>query len=324
MGIKISFIVPVYNVGLYLSRCVDSLLAQDIPSGEFEVILVDDGSTDDSGTIADTYLEKSADVVVLHQRNSGLGAARNVGVNHARGEYVIFVDSDDFLEAHSLEPLVSKMVVDNLDVLRFNYQNVDSLEKVIHLNKNDRPFMDFRDVVCDGKTFLTTRLGFACYACQFIIRRDLILRNDLQFKSGVYFEDAEWTPRMLQCAGRVTSVGTVVYNYFVREGSITKPSDSEKLWKLVTDGIALIKALKEQISYVNDTRWYDGMISSTVVSLLTMCSRSFYGRCDMVIEELRKMMVFPISRYHLTSQAARKATIINISPALFCFIIHLK
>ena len=124
--IKLSIIVPIYNVAPYLPKCVDSLIAQDYE--DYEVILVDDGSTDESGKICDEISESISDerlvIKVLHQKNGGLSAARNAGLKMARGEYVCFVDSDDYWELNVLGGLMAQVERDNLDVLRFDYQNV--------------------------------------------------------------------------------------------------------------------------------------------------------------------------------------------------------
>ena len=119
---RLSFIVPVYNVSPYLRKCVDSLLMQDCEDNE--IILVDDGSTDDSGTICDELAAAYENIRVIHQQNGGLSAARNAGLKAAEGEYICFVDSDDYWEENVLGGLMEQVEREKLDVLRFDYQNV--------------------------------------------------------------------------------------------------------------------------------------------------------------------------------------------------------
>ena len=135
---KLSIIVPIYNVAAYLKKCVDSLLKQNIDN--YEIILVDDGSTDDSGAIADEIVRdamgngqwlidkesnrqspiaNSPTLRVIHQLNAGLSAARNTGIATAQGKYILFVDSDDYLQPNVLGALMEQVEHDNLDVLRF-------------------------------------------------------------------------------------------------------------------------------------------------------------------------------------------------------------
>ena len=321
---KLSIIVPIYKVEKYLRKCVDSLLSQDLTEEEYEIILVDDGSPDNCGAIADEYAAKHPNIRAIHQENGGLSVARNTGIDAARGEYIQFVDSDDYLEPNVLKGLVDKMDAENLDVLRFDYQNVNEAYEVFQPYKDVKPFVDLRDEVCDGLTFLNERLGYACYAWQFIIRTDCINKQGLYFKPGIYFEDTEWTPRMLASAKRCNSTDTVVYNYLLRSGSITGAVSVEKKRKVLKDKISLLGSLDSQARSVEDARWHKGMEASTVLSILTLVSSDFYNERKSVIKEIKSLCLFPLSYYHTTQRVARKIRLINISPGLFCVLHHYK
>lgn len=321
---ELSIIVPVYNVSKYLAKCLDSLIAQDLKPEEYEIIVVNDGSTDNSGEIAKEYAETHSNIVLINQENQGLSGARNTGIKLAQGKYIQFVDSDDYLESNVLKTLVDKMESDNLDVLRFNYQNVNENYEVYEPYKEHKPFVDYRDEVCDGLTFLTERLGYACYAVQFVVKSDLLKKDGNLFKTGIYFEDTEWTPRILTQAHRVTSTDFMVYNYLLRSGSITNSISIEKKLKVLDDKIALIQSLKEQMQDKKDKRWYEGMISATVVSILGCIVDDFYNEKDTYIDTLKQIGVFPLNKYHLSKSGIRKANIINISPNLFCWLLHIK
>ena len=215
---KLSIIIPIYNVEQYLRKCIDSVLNQDY--SDYEIILVDDGSTDGSGAICDEYaspsfvnsLTRSVVIKVIHQKNGGLSTARNAGIKAARGTYLCFVDSDDYWEPNVLGGLMEQIERDKLDVLRFDYQNVriknegvrelehDGEYEVFQPNKDPKRDVDYSNVVTDGETFLNERLGPACYAWQFVIKREIL--KECLFKEGIYFEDTEWTPRMLLRAKR--------------------------------------------------------------------------------------------------------------------------
>ncbi len=321
--LKLSIVVPVYNVAQYLSKCLDSLLNQDIDKEDYEIIVVNDGSTDNSGTIALDYANRYPNITLINQENQGLSGARNTGIIAAQGKYIQFVDSDDFLEPNVEKALVDKMEHEHLDILRFNYQNVNERYEVFEPNKSGKPFMDYTDSICNGSTFLSERLGYACYVVQFILRTDLV-KSQALFKQGVYFEDTEWTPRMLLAAQRVTSTDTIVYNYLVREGSITKGIDIGKKRKAVEDKITLIESLKQQMERTSDKRWYEGMISSTVISVLCCVVEDFFPERNKYINTLKRMGVFPLSAYHLNRLAIRKQKMINRSIRLFCWCYKLK
>ena len=318
----LSIIVPVYNVEPYLRRCLDSLLSQDLPPEDYEIILVDDGSLDDCPEICDEYANKYDSIRVIHRDNGGLSAARNSGVGIARGKYIQFVDADDFLESNVLQSLVDIAERNCLDVLRFNYQNVNEQDEIIHVNRKTQRFSDYSESVTDGTFFLTSRLGFACYAPQFIIRRDLL--KDCTFKEGIYFEDTEWTPRMLLKASHVASTPMVVYNYRVRQGSITKSIDKERKIKCVEDRMSLIGSLNEQKQRVEDKRWFEGMISQMSLAIIADVSKNLFDKRKYYINGLKGKCVFPLSSYHATAAASRKIRLANISPMLFCILLHLK
>ena len=318
----LSIIVPVYNVEKYLRKCVDSLLTQDLPPEEYEIILVDDGSTDQSGTICDEYAAGHLIVKAMHQQNGGLSAARNSGVAVAQGRYVQFVDSDDYLEPNVLKALVEKMETDRLDVLRFNYRNVNERYEVIEPNKDPKRWVNYSSEVCDGLTFLNERLGPACYACQFMVRRELL--TDCQFKEGIYFEDTEWTPRMLIKAQRAASTDMMVYNYLFREGSITLSVDEAKKRKVLADKLRLVDSLKAQMQQVDDKRWFEGMIAQTVISIISYVAANYYDKRKEVMDALAKKDIFPLSTYQSNQTGKKKIAWANVSPSLLCFMLHLK
>jgi len=322
VGLRLSIIVPVYGVEAYLRKCVDSLLAQDLSVDDYEIILVDDGSPDGCPAICDEYALLHRNIRVIHRANGGLSAARNTGIKAAKGEYIQFVDSDDYLEPDVLKTLVEKMDSDKLDVLRFNYQNVNEEYEVFEPFKASKPFVDYRDVVCPGETFLTERLGFGCYACQFILRTCLL--SDCLFKEGIYFEDSEWTPRMLLKAERVASTPVVAYNYLMRRGSITKSTDKNKILKVLEDRMSLIDALNGQKQGAGDKRWFDGMISHNALAIISDVSQNSFDKRKYYIGELNKKGVFPLSKYHAGATAIRKIRTANVSPMLLCLLLHLK
>ena len=322
MGLKLSVIVPIYKVEQYLSKCVDSLLDQDLSSDEYEIILVDDGSPDRCGEICEEYAERFDIVKAIHRENGGLSAARNSGIEVAQGNYIQFVDSDDYLEPNVLKSLVEKMESEKLDILRFNYQNVNEKYEVFEPNKVSKPFVDYCDEISDGLSFLTERLGFGCYAWQFVIVRELL--EDCRFKDGIYFEDTEWTPRLLLKASRITSIDLLVYNYLMRAGSITQSVDEKKKRKVLDDKFLLIDSMKQQMRNVADKRWFEGMIAQTVLSVIGYIASAYFGDRRQQLRVLKSKEVLPLSDFHSTKAAKRKIKILNFSPSLLLLVLHLN
>lgn len=320
----LSIVVPVYNVETYLRKCVDSLFHQDIGKEEYEIILVDDGSTDTSGVICDEIARDIPNVVVIHKNNGGLSSARNAGIDVASGDFIQFVDSDDYLNRDVLGGLLEQISRQQLDILRFNYQNINAKGEIFEPNKISKPFVDFSSEVCNGLTFLNERLGYACYAVQFIVKASLLKTPSGKFKEGIYFEDVDWTPRILMKAERVSSTDQIVYNYLFRSGSITRDNDLPKKRKVANDQLSLIDSLSTQSQAVLDRRWFDGMTAQTTLSMITGVSRHLFKDRKYYLGELRKKHVFPLSTYHSTPGAVQKIKMANFSPLLLCWSLHMK
>ena len=320
MGVKLSIIVPVYGVAKYLPKCVDSLLAQDI--SDYEIVLVDDGSPDECPQICDEYSTKYSNIKVVHQVNAGLSAARNSGVSIAEGDYIFFVDSDDYLQPNTLGTLLEQAERDNLDVLRFRYQNVkESGEAFVPHEGMKTDYNDYSAIPTDGLTFLNERMWVQCYVVQFLVRREIVLQE--QFTPGIYFEDTDWTPRMLLRTKRVASTDLVVYNYLWREGSITlSQKDINKMRKQLQDKLALIGKLNMLGNRVANRRWFDGMISGLVINVVGIIAQYFYKARKEYIKQLKSFGVLPIKNINVAPRAVRKLKLVNLSIALAVWVLH--
>ena len=322
---------------------MDSLLAQDIT--DYEIILVDDGSTDDSGAIADEIVREAmgngqwaidnetncqspiADrptLRVIHQENAGLSAARNSGIKVATGDYIMFVDSDDYLQPNTLGALLAQAERDNLDVLRFRYQNVrESGEVFVPHEGIKTDYNNYSSEPTDGLKFLNDRMWVQCYVVQFLVRREIVLQE--QFTPGIYFEDTDWTPRMLLRTKRVASTDLVVYNYLWREGSITlSQKDIKKMRKQLQDKLALISKLNMLGNRVANRRWFDGMISGLVINVVGIIAQYFYKERKDYIKHIKSYGVLPIKNINVASRAVKKLKLINLSIKLAVWILHLR
>ena len=325
---KLSIIVPIYNVAPYLRKCVDSLLVQDI--SDYEIILVDDGSTDNSGAIADELVDafrlsplaSRLEMRVIHQSNSGLSEARNTGTREAQGDYILFVDSDDYLQPNTLGTLLEQAEHDNLDVLRFCYHNVKESGEAFAPYKDMTNYNDYSVTATDGLTFLNERMGNQCYVVQFLVKTEIV-RHEL-FTPGIYFEDTDWTPRMLLRAKRVASTDLVVYNYLWREGSITlSQKDLAKMCKQLNDKLDILAKLNKLGSTVSDRRWFDGMISGLVINLVGIIASMFYSERKLYIKQIKALGVLPLKNINIPPRAIKKLKLINISPALAVLVLKL-
>lgn len=320
---KLSFIVPVYNVEPYLRKCVDSLLLQDYDA--YEIILVDDGSPDKCPQICDEYAEKNSNIHVIHQKNGGLSVARNEGVLEATGEYICFVDSDDYWQPNVLGALMKQVECEQLDVLRFDYQKViiDSTGLYERQKINDFVHVtDTENIVVDGETYLSERMSYMCIAVQFIIKKNLVC----PFKPGIHLEDAEWMPRMMVKAQRVNSTPKVVYNYLIREGSITQTNgEASKIRKNIEGRMAVVETLSELIRQYPHIQWLRCSQGLFALAILTSVAQEFYPERNDYITQLSNLGVFPLAKIKMSGKISRRILEINcLSPQIFCSLIHLR
>lgn len=314
---RLSIIVPVYNVEAYLEKCVESLLDQRIPIEDYEIILIDDGSKDGSGLICDQLASDNQNITVIHQSNKGLSEARNAGMKVARGRYIQFVDSDDYLEENTLPELLAKMEEKDLDILRFQVRQVSENED------SSSPLFELATAnnqeIVTGKRYLQDYMGYACYVWQFLFRSSFLLENSLWFMPGIIFEDTEWTPRVLALAKRVSSINLLVYDYLVREGSITRGSVEKR-----TNGqLFLVSEMKKQLNMVEEKNWHQGMIAHLVITIITTAATLLYSKRKEIISQLQEMDVFPLSTFHSKKKGRRKIILANLSPYMACSVIHL-
>lgn len=213
--IKLSIIVPAYNVEQYLAKCIDSCLNQNLAKDNYEIIVVIDGSPDNSLAIAQTYAGQNENIKIIIQDNQGLSMARNNGLKVARGKYVWFVDSDDWIEPYSLQRICNHLT-DDLDILQLQYRYVYE-----DASLNHNATFKLIDGVSNGRE-VTLEGGLPAPAQFCVYRKDFLMQNHLEFKRGIYHEDSEFKPRVTYLAQRIASDSEVSYNYLQRtSGSIT-------------------------------------------------------------------------------------------------------
>lgn len=226
---KFSVIIPVYNVESYLRDCLDSVLNQTF--ADWEAICVNDGSTDGSANILDEYAARESRLKVITQPNGGLSAARNVGIDAAEGEYVLFLDSDDWLEKNALEVLSTNL--DGEDMLCFSgrryfesentYQDADQLKAQSYLSG-----MEYYN----ENALLVRDFAFVCVVLR-VYKREFLSRHNLQFKEGIFHEDNLFTPLACYYAGKVKVINECLYDYRVRSNSITTTVNFKRLCDLL-------------------------------------------------------------------------------------------
>lgn len=240
----ISIVVPIYNVEAYLSRCVDSLLNQTME--EIEIILVNDNSPDNCPVLCDSYAKKDNRIKVIHKENGGLSDARNAGLELAQGDYVLFVDSDDYIDIKTCEYFYEYLKDNKVDVAIGSAIKVEGSK----LSKfNDRTPYEVNKTLT-GNEFLKTgyKNGVPSMAvwCN-LYNNDFLRRNNLFFKKGLLHEDEQWTPRVFLLAKKVLVTEICFYNYVIREGSITNSNNFKKNAEHIIETVNELNAIFETL-----------------------------------------------------------------------------
>ena len=214
-NIKFSIIVPVYNVGKYIKDCMESLKEQTFKN--FEVIVVNDGSTDNSKKILDKY--KSDNIKIIKQKNQGLSVARNNGVKQSRGEYLIFLDGDDYLETNALEILDKS--IHNEDVIRYQLKEITE-EKEIISEVSQTSFSSIKGTEAFEKI---VKFKYVENAWLYYYKAEFYKKNNFNFKENYYHEDFGLIPIILMKAKKVSCISNTIYNYRQRNNSIMNTKD---------------------------------------------------------------------------------------------------
>lgn len=203
---KVSVIVPIYNVEKYLEKCINSLLSQTLE--DIQIILVNDGSKDNSGNIAKEYEKNNKDrVIYVEKENGGLSDARNYGLKYANGDFIAFLDSDDYIEKNAYEEMYNKAIEENADYVEcdfiWEFPNKIRVDKQ-YPYKNKKEMLSFVRVVAWNK----------------LIKRQLIIDNNLEFPKGLRYEDVEFTYKLIPFINKFAYVDKPFIHYVQREGSI--------------------------------------------------------------------------------------------------------
>lgn len=321
----LSFIVPLYNSAKWLDKCLLSILNQDIPLEQMEIICVNDGSPDNSADIAREYSKEYPDtIVVLDQENQGPSGARNNGMRHATGKYLCFVDPDDYVEPNVYGCLVRQMEDENLDAIRFDYYTENENYEPVAEFAHPVPF-DYTPKAMSGAEFMGTRLHSQCYIWTYIFRRNIIVDNQIWCFTGDYYDDTPWLPLVLQKVQRMNLTPIKVLHYIIRQGSLVRANSPQMIDRRIKGSLFVQEKLHEQMAESNDVnvkRWYRMMISHSAFGLLTMIATYRYAERKQYINILRQYGVFPLSIRLTSRNAAIKMIMASISPDLYCRFIH--
>ena len=278
----ISFIVPVYNTEPYLEECLDSLLNQEIPHDEYEIICVNDGSTDNSSEILHKYASKHHNIVVIDKENGGVSSARNVGIDAAKGKYIWFFDSDDVLKSKSLPGLKSIITENDFDRIRVG---------MFKFNGDVRPYID-------DNNLKTNSYATDAYVCSSLLSRSFICEHKCRFNTDLaYCEDAVFVFEINSHTPTLFVVDKPLYLYRNRENSAMTSFDVVSNKKKIKSNFIVAKIMKE---------CYDNKVGNSVASANQMMASTWYtlnfsakmpkSERKQIIKAMKKNGLFPCKR----------------------------
>ena len=235
---KISIIVPVYNTSKYLNKCINSLLNQTLE--DIEIILINDGSTDESDSIIKKYKDKR--IKYIHKKNEGIGKTRNLGIEIASGEYLSFIDSDDYVEADFCEKMYNKAIKDNCDIVICDfYKDIDSTLEYIKIES-------FKDNSLNKNPNILNIVNLG--PCNKIYKRNLFENRNNRFVENLKYEDAPFVCKVLLSAKKIGKVDEYLAHYVIHDKSETTTRD-ERIFDILKITDIMIKELKKH-DYMHD------------------------------------------------------------------------
>lgn len=270
---EVSVIVPVYNAEEFIERCLRSLLDQDFPKS-YEIVVINDGSADGTLEIVERIAKEKNIIRVFSQENGGISAARNAGLAHVRGKYVLFTDSDDFVERRYLSALYEAAELSGADITCCNYRNINA-DNTIGIGCIFR----HRPGVFDSAAMLGALLRditVRSYIWNKMFRRELFSENNITFPVGQHFEDVRTMPRLFYHADKIAVIKDELYNYVQRKGSITGTMTPKKVFQYIGayGGIReFLDEVNEFARYVWSFRFLGVKIAFTVLPMLVGCKR---------------------------------------------------
>ena len=226
----LSVIIPVYNTGKYLKKCLDSVINQTLDN--IEIIVINDGSTDDSLQIINEYIEKYNNIKLIHKKNEGASIARNIGICKAKGKYITFLDSDDYIDLDMYKDMIFKLEKESADVIQCGIDFIDQYsEQTIRYLQNDILNLDNNDAL---KLFINLKI--TGYTCNKIYKRTLFIENNITYSNIPCYEDMEVVLKSIMNCNKFLSISNCYYKYRQVEGSLSNKV-TEKHIKIYTNEV---------------------------------------------------------------------------------------
>lgn len=291
---KLSVIIPVYNVEKYIKKCISSVVNNNLQINEYEIIVIDDESTDNSVSVVQSMMKIHPQIKLISQKNKGLGGARNTGVLNSSGEYVLFLDADDYLKENALKNVITFASEDKLDILEFGAIGVtEKGDEVYKYSKAAK-------VISDGYEYLT-KIQYMNSACNKLYATQFLKSSQLKFVERIFIEDFEFNTKAFYYAKRVKAVEDILGCFVQSPNSITRNLSVEKNSKMVHDiefVIDLTIKFEQEKSNISSkvNNVLKERIAFLIISLLyNLIKLSIHKKeSKLIIERLKLKKLYPV------------------------------
>lgn len=304
---KLSVIIPIFNVEKYLPKCLESVINQTFKN--MEIILIDDGATDDSGKICDQYGKCDKRIKVIHKKNEGTSCARNVGIDIATGKYISFLDSDDWIEPEMYETLIRLLEENNIEMACCGFKRIYENRSIVYGNTGIIKFYDIETAI----NSLIKEEGIRFELWNKVFYRDII--GDIRFKNNQVFEEVYFDRKILMRIKNVVYIDKPMHNYLmIREGNTNSHFKNAKLgvFKELDD---FIKELKE-FGLMDSAQRIEAYALHTAISL-------YLDACELeTSKNIKNQLISEHAKYHGKIKQnkyinRKKSNIFKISPRLY-------
>ena len=269
---KLSILIPLYNKEKYIQRCLESILDQQVPSDGLEIVIVDDGSKDSGPLLVQQYADGHTHITLIRQKNQGPSAARNKCMQAATGDYLYFLDADDYLAKNVLPTILGLATENNLDVLEFETKQVTEGSA---LDRQPQVIDNSSMEVMDGVTYVASN-SFRNEAWRYIVKREFLKDREIVFIEGTLYEDTIFTASVLLAARRIAKLKWDVHRYVVVENSIVTSKDIAHNKKFIVGMVNAIEHLHHlasgldhsHVNYSNAVKVLQGRKEDLVFALI--------------------------------------------------------
>lgn len=309
----LTIIIPVYNVGNHLSRCLDSIFVGNTMDGDFEVIAVDDGSSDNSYDILQEYASRYKQLKIYHQENQGSSVARNKALDVATGKYIMFVDSDDFVEQDCINTILQEALTTDIDVLFFDF-NVISENGVV---KSSSCPCFAENEIFTGEEYILRKSDIGS-PWKSLYRRELINELGLRFYPGIIHQDTEFLLRLFPFVKRILYKRLVVYNYYNIGESATRTKSIDKEKKIIFSDFIIVTTIKAACKSIPSkkivaeyTKQMNSLLVSSIITLIHNKEKFDYDFMKKCISYTKSKGCYPIKGRTLSWKTTALIPLIN-------------